>query len=335
MTHEPLDRRVARLAAGQHGVFSREQGSRFGVTKGVVRRRLAAGHWELLEGGVLRLAGSPPSWRQSLMAACLAWGEGAAVSHPAAAALWRLAGFDPGPVELTVPRGRRRKGPGVVHRALLLPIDATTVEGIPVTTPARTLLDIASVSDERVVEVALDDALRRGIVSIPRLRWRLEELGRRPGAAMIRTLLAARGPSSVPQSVLETRLLRALRNAGLPEPVAQHEVRRGGRLLAVVDFAYPRVRLGIEADGYRWHSGRAQWEHDRYRLNELTVLGWRVVHVTWTDLSRRGPAVIETIREALAAEPPRLGEHHRPSNPEAGGRPAAGVPFGPQSGPGD
>jgi very-short-patch-repair endonuclease len=235
-----------------------------------------------------------------MMAACLAWGEGAGISHPPAAALWRLAGFEQRAAELTVPPGRRRKGPGVVHRSLLLPVDVTRVDGIPVTTPARTLIDIASVCDEEVVEEALDDALRRGLVSIPRLRWRLDQMGRRPGVVMMRALLDARAGSSVPQSVFETRLLRALRRAGLPEPVAQHEIRRGGRLVAVVDFAYPRERLAIEADGYRWHSGRAQWEHDRSRRNDLTLLGWRVVHVTWPDLSRREQAVIESVQEALS-----------------------------------
>lgn len=219
-----------------------------------------------------------------------------------------LVGFDPGPVELTVPRGRKRNAPGIVHRNLLLVRDVTTVGAIPVTTPARTLLDIAAVAPRETVEEALDDALRRRLVSLRRLRSRVDELGRRgrPGIAMMRALLDARDPSSpVPESVFETRLLRVLRRARLPEPVLQHRIRDRGRTVAVVDFAYPDAKLAIEADGYRWHSGRVRWENDRARLNRLTLLGWRVIHVTWHDLVRRPEHVAASVRNALLAGPLR------------------------------
>ncbi|MBI4728952.1 MAG: DUF559 domain-containing protein [Acidobacteria bacterium] len=303
MTGEGFDRAIARLAAAQHGVISRDQAARLGATKGLIQNRLRAGRWDRLAPHVFRLAGSASSWRQSLMAACLAWGPDAVVSHRAAAALWRLAGFGPGPVELTLPRRRRVDAPGVVHHSVLLPAEVTTVEGFPVTNPTRTLLDVATVAPRDIVEEATDDALRRRIVSMPRLRWHLgraEWEGRR-GVKVMRALVDARGGSPVPQSVLETRLLRLLREAGLPEPASQHPVRSSGRLVAVVDFAWPDLRLAIEADGYRWHSGRIRWEHDRARGNELTLLGWRIVHVTWTDLSRRPEAVLAAVRRSLAA----------------------------------
>lgn len=184
-------------------------------------------------------------------------------------------------------------------------MDVTALDAIPVTTPARTLLDIAGEASRDVVEEALDDALRRKIVSVPRLRWRLLETARsgRPGIALLRALVDARAPeSSVPQSVFETRVLRAIQQAGLPIPVRQHEIRSLGRLVAVVDFAFLDPRLAIEADGYRWHSGRARWEHERARLNELTLLGWRVIHVTWADLTRRPEAVMHAIRSGLTKE---------------------------------
>ncbi|MGZ4127498.1 MAG: DUF559 domain-containing protein [Actinomycetota bacterium] len=238
------------------------------------------------------------------MTACLAWGSGVVVSHRSAAALWQLAGFEPGPIEITVPHGLRRKGPGVVHRNVLSVRDVTTLEVIPVTNPARTLIDVSSVASRDEVEEALDDALRRGLVSMPRLRRSLEEVARRgrPGVRAMRLLLEAREPSSVPQSVFETRLLRALKRARLPAPVVQHQIRSGGRLVAVVDLAFPDLRLAIEADGYRWHSGRTRWEHDRARRNNLTLLGWRIVHVTWSDLRHRPEHVIDSIRKALIAE---------------------------------
>jgi very-short-patch-repair endonuclease len=297
-----FDAQIARLAVSQYGVFSRRQVARLGGTKDVIRHRMNSGRWEQVASHVFRLAGAPPSWRQSLVAACLAWGDGAVASHRAAAALWRFTGFEPGPVELTVPRGRQRKAPGLVHRNALSIADVATADGVAATTPARTLIDIASMSPRDAVEEALDDALRRGLVTIARLRWRLDALGGgRRGVGKMRELIDARGPSSsLPGSVFERRVLRMLRRAGLPEPVLQYRVRKLGRLLAVVDFAYPTLHLAIEADGYRWHSGRTRWKHDRRRNNELTLLGWRILHITWDDLTDMRGAVIDSIREAVA-----------------------------------
>jgi very-short-patch-repair endonuclease len=236
------------------------------------------------------------------MTATLHWGKGASVSHRSAAALWTLTGFEPGTLELTIPRSRKGRGPGIVHGNLLLPVDMTVVQAIPVTTAARTLIDVAPFAPEDRLEEALDDALYRGLFSIPRLRWRLGELARsgRPGVVVIRKLLDARSPSErLLQSVFERRLLRLFRRAGLPEPVLQYEVRYQGRLIAIVDFAYPDARLAIEADGEAWHSGHFRRRRDRTRGNRLTALGWRVIHITWEDLMRRPETIVEMVRKAL------------------------------------
>ncbi len=300
-TNGALDERIAHLAATQHGAFSRAQLTAIGGTRDHARHRVRAGRWERPEPHVFCLAGSRPTWRRALMVACLAWGERSAVSHRAAGALWPLAGAWPEVVEVTVPPDRRRTvGGGVAHRNRLPHVDTAVLDGIPVTTPTRTLIDLAAVAPPGAVEEALDDALRRGLTSIPRLAWRLDRLGRRPGAGPMRTLMRARRAGSVPQSVFETRLLRVMRRAGLPAPERQHVVMRGGRVVAVLDFAYPELRLAIEADGYAWHSGRSRWEHDRARLNELTLLGWRVIHVTWSELENDPAGVIDRIRHARA-----------------------------------
>src|SRR6266568_5027299 len=155
----PFDAQVSRLADAQYGVFSREQLCGFGVTKGMIHRRVAAGRWERMNPRVFRIAGAPESWRQSLRAATLGWGDAARVSHRAASGLWRLAGFEPGIIELTVPRSRQRAVPGIVHRNMLFEADATILDRIPITTPARTVIDIASVCAAEQVEEAFDDAL--------------------------------------------------------------------------------------------------------------------------------------------------------------------------------
>lgn len=308
---ESVESRLAPLAAAQHGVFTRAHATVARATKRMIQRRVTVGRWEELFPGVFRIAGTPPSWRQSLIAACFAWGDGATSSHRAAAALWKLSGLDPGLPEVTVPRGRaRRHAAGIiVHRSPPLPPgDVTRVGAIPVTTVARTLIDLASVVPREVLEEALDDALRRRLVSLARLHWRLSELSRcgRPGIVVIRSLIAARDPASaVPESVFETRLLRVMKEARLPRPTLQHRVRHDGRVVAVVDFAFPAARLAVEADGYRWHSGRVRWEHDLARRNALTSAGWRIIHVTWTDLATNPAALLQRIERVLRSNESR------------------------------
>jgi very-short-patch-repair endonuclease len=186
----------------------------------------------------------------------------------------------------------------------LLPrVDVTLVDAIPVTTPERTFIDIASLVSREQLEEALDDALRRRLVRLVRLRWRLDEVGgNRAGTGILRRLIAARADHpTVPQSVLETKVLRVLRAAGLPAPELQYEVKDRGRLLAVVDFAYLPAKVAIEADGVRWHSSRRSVDHDRARRNRLTKLGWLVVHVTWAELEQHPERFIETVRSTVAS----------------------------------
>ena len=119
--------------------------------------------------------------------------------------------------------------------------------------------------------------------------------------SVLRRLLASRARiRTVPQSVLETRVLRAFSRAGLPAPELQYPIRDGSRLIAVVDFAFPDAKLAIEADGYRWHSGRAKWEKDLGRRNALTALGWQVINVTSRSLERGSVKLVETVEAALA-----------------------------------
>lgn len=187
----------------------------------------------------------------------------------------------------------------LVHRPVWLSAaDVTAMDAIPVTSAARTLIDIAGVVPAEVVEEALDDALRRRLVTVSRVRWRLEQIGcrGRRGSGVLADLVEARANTrTVPQSVFETRLLRILRGAGLPTPAIQHEIRTN-RGRAVLDFAYPKQRIAIEADGFRWHSSRQQWDHDRARRNALTMLGWTVIHVTWPQLRERPDEVVDAIR---------------------------------------
>lgn len=177
----------------------------------------------------------------------------------------------------------------------LLSVDVTTVDAIPVTAPARTLIDLAGCVDSNVLEEALDDALRRRLVTVARVRWHQRELGARAGCKTLTGLLDARATTTrAPESVFETKLLRVLRAAGLPPPAVQYRV--GNYRL---DFAYPDARIAIEADGFRFHSSRRQWDRDRARRYALTAMGWTLLPVTWTQLHERPEEVVEAVRGLL------------------------------------
>jgi very-short-patch-repair endonuclease len=296
-----LDAMIARLAERQHGVIARHQVRDLGATRGFITHRVRTRRWELLSPGVFRVGGSPASWHQALTAAALAWGAGAAVSHRAAGAIWTLPGFRPGTVELTIPRTRQRVGPGITHRGPLARTDVTMLGALPVTRPARTIIDLASVCPYDELEEAVDDALTRKLVTLDLLKRRLQSIARRgrPGVRAMRRLLDARDAATAPpESVMERKLLRLMREGGLPTPSTQYEIWDEGRLIARCDFAYPTIRLAIEADGFAYHAKRDRWHRDRARDARLVALGWRVIRFTWRDISERPGWVAATIKAA-------------------------------------
>jgi very-short-patch-repair endonuclease len=303
-TQRPQLRGLVSIAQSQYGVFSREQAMRCRVSDDVIRRRVEAGIWERVDSGIYRVVGSVSSWRQALMIVCFYFQATSIVSHGSAGAFWAMPGFVKKlPIEYIAERTRSRdvRRPGAHWIGPIPESDVQVVEMIRVTTPARTLLDVSQETPNQRLEEALDDALRRRLVRIKRLRDQLEAAGRRPGVAKLRALLDARDPAArAPESVLETKVARILRKARIPSLVAQHDIVAEGRLVARVDFAIPTARIAIEADGYGWHSGRAHWQRDLRRRNALTNLGWRVIHVTWDDL-KRPQAIVDQVEQALRA----------------------------------
>ena len=289
-------------ALRQHAAISRAQLLAAGLSARQIERRTAAGTLLPVHRGVYRVAGARPNWEQALMAACLA--TGGTASHRSAARLWELRGCGFDAVEVTVLGRRRPELAGLTsHTTLRLdPGDVCERKGIPVTTPARTLLDLGGVVPVEVVEPALEDALHRGLVTtttLDRLLRRVGAMGR-DGTATLRALLAARVPGQAPtESPLEDELLRALRRAGIPEPVRQHVISTPGGRPIRVDLAYPDQRLAIEAQGAAWHTGRAALQRDCERLNVLIALGWRVLAFTTDDVRRRPRRVAEAVRTML------------------------------------
>lgn len=272
-----------------------------GLSESQVDRRVARGDWEAILRGVYRLRGYPSSWRQLLMAAVLWGGDGAVVSHIAAAVLWRLDGFGDAGVEISLERKTKAPAPWLtIHTAKALPnCDVTAVDGIPVTTVSRTLIDVAANCDVSALESALECGLRRRLTTVARLNWRLRELRRHKGVGVLRRLVAERDPALAPTaSDFESRLHQLLKPIDLPPLIRQYQVYDGRRFVGRPDFAWPHLMIAIEADSYGFHGGRALWEATIRRRNALVRLGWIVIPVTWDALTKRPDEVLATIRAA-------------------------------------
>jgi hypothetical protein len=300
---------LALHAKEHHGIFRVRHALMVGLSRGQIEHRIVSGLWEQIHKDVFRLTGVPPTWHGDVLAACWAGGFRAAASHRCATALFELPGGDRRSVEIICPRWRRARHRGlVVHESKVLsPLDITVVRGIPVTTPARTLFDLGGVRRAGVVELALEAALRKGLVTIAELDATVRRLSRsgRPGGPVLRGLLDARAPDRRPtESDMESRLVQAIRMHGLPEPVPQHEVWAGDRFVARVDLAYPDARIAIEYDSDEFHSGRIASAHDRARRHSLLEVGWLTVDVGPEDLRRGAASASSAIRRALTERLP-------------------------------
>jgi hypothetical protein len=260
---------VARLAATQHGCVTRSQLLNAGVSARAIDRRLAARRLIRLHRGVYAVGHVPPSPYARAMAAVLACGPGAVLSHGAAAALWGLMRWPP-TLDVTAPTDRRV--PGVrTHRSRNLD-DVTTHYGIPTTTPARTLLDLAPILDPASLTRAVNDARLRHLMS----RTDLDELiASSPGRA---TSGLPTGPIEAPtRSVFEDAFLAFIDRHGLPRPEVNQRVAG-----YEVDMLWRRQRLVAELDGRAYHQ---DFERDRERDADLLAAGMRVVRVTWRRLT--------------------------------------------------
>lgn len=299
-----LDDDLARLAARQHGLVTVSQARDAGATRAMLRRRVDAGSWCVVDRGVLRAGGAPVTWESELLARVLSAGPGAVASHRSAAVLWGLEGCRPGVPELTVPNGRRYRRAGVrTHESTDLDL-VTPVRrrGIPTTPVARTLLDLGAVVDLGRVHVAIDDARRRRLTDWNALLTTLTTHARRgrDGVGTLRAILDEHyGEMAVADSGFERLVMALLTAAGLPRPVLHHEVVvRGHR--CHIDLAYPEARVAIELDG-RDHLRPEVFETDRPRQNSVVLAGWTVLRFTWRRYRTRPDAIVADVRHALAA----------------------------------
>jgi very-short-patch-repair endonuclease len=264
------DVRLAKTAARQHGVVSSRQLAEAGIDKQAVTRRTRAGKLHRVHRGVYAVGHRALSREGRWMAAVLACGAEAVLSHLSAAALWDLLTPGTGSVQVTVAGlGGRPRRPGIrLHRSrTLMPEHTTRHRGIPVTTPGRTIAD-----------------LRRSIAA-PQLRRAIRQ------ASVLGLDVGTDVEAEPTRSELEHRFLRLCRRHRLPPPAVNAEV--GG---FTVDFLWQDRLLIVETDGYRYHRGRVAFEEDRVRDVELRLFGYEVVRFTYRQVTEDPAGVAATLR---------------------------------------
>ena len=270
------DAAIAILASRPHGIFTTAELEAAGVARASIVDRVRAGRLHRLHRGVysivpFRLLRVEGRW----LAAVRACGEGAVLSHPAAAALWEMRAIPSGPVHVSVPTtaGRRRREGIAIHRSstLGLPGQVTVRKEIPVTTPARTLSDLRRTLPKEQYLAALRRAERQDFDTGPH-----------------------RYPDDPEPSEIERRMLALCRRHSLPPPLTQQIIGP-----YTIDFLWPQASLIVETDGWETHGTRSAFESDRSRDAWLTARGYRVVRFTWGQLTAEGPTVARTLRQIL------------------------------------
>jgi very-short-patch-repair endonuclease len=298
--------RVLALAKGQHGVVTRAQLLELGLTSEGITHRLRRGKLHSVHRGVYAVGRPELTRHGTLIAAVLSCGPEAALSHEAAAEVLGIRRRRRGPIDITIPGGKRRR-PGVrVHRATLPAGERTERHGIPVTNVVRTLVDLATRLGAGQLEGAVSEADRLDEIDPERLRQALEQLKGRKGAKALARLLDRRS-FRLTESQLERRFLAIVRRAGLPLPQTQQHV-NGLR----VDFWWPDYRLVVEADGLRYHRTPAEQARDRRRDQAHIAARLTPLRFTHSQVARE-PAEVERLLRAAVRRPPT----ERPSAPAA------------------
>ena len=276
---------IAPLAARQYGLVTLAQVGQVGFARYHVEVQLERNRMRRIRSGVFAVNGAPATWEQGALAAVLASGPEAVASHSTAGVVWGLPNvFHEVTFEVSTPRPRRVRQPGVrVHRTVgFLEMEHTIHKSVPVTSVARTLVDLSGSMSVVQLGIATDYARRHLHLTLPQLQRCVAGLAPAPGRkpTRIHAVLRARlEHHDETESGLEMRVLRAIVAAGLPEPVQQYWVDVGGRWRRI-DLAYPELKLGIEVDGFGPHSDRSAFDGDRARENELEIINWGRLHFT-------------------------------------------------------
>lgn len=293
------DREIAVMAERQHGVVGRGQLRSLGMGDGAIEGRIRRGQLHALHRGVYKVGYRRINRKGRWMAAVLASGEGACLSHRSAARLWGLMPAGDGWVEVTCQRGRRARRRGiVVHEAVVADDERGEVDGIPVTSPFRTIFDLAAVLERRGLERVLHEAEVREVrdrVSLPML---LERYPGWRGTRNLRELLESPEPAGITRNDFEEAFLALIDACGLPRPRMNAALAIRGRFFEI-DALWEREWLALELDSRGVHGTKKRFESDRQRDRILIAEGYRTMHITWRQLQEEPEAIVADLESAL------------------------------------
>lgn len=295
------DRAASWIAEHQLGLVTTRQLAAAGMSRDAIRTRCKRSSLHRVHQGVY-LFGTAillPGARE--LAAVLACGDSAVVSHRAAAWLWRFALRVPDDIDITIVGQNRRRRAGIrIHRVdALEKRDLRLKNGIPITSPARTLLDFAAQAGADELEQAIAESYALGLSNERELDRVVELHPHRPGAGALKAQLSRAGGPALTRSEAE-RLMKALiRGACLPPAIANAPVAG-----VSVDFLWPAARLVVEIDGYRYHGHRRAFERDRRKGLVLEAAGYRVLRISWRQLVEEPLVIAATLAVALAGSAP-------------------------------
>jgi very-short-patch-repair endonuclease len=300
--HRPsLDVAIGELAARQHGVVSLEQLVALGLSaRGVQERALNGRLWRVNQA-VYAVGHKSLTWEAGLMAAVLACGSGAVISHRSAVELWKLREVRQGPIDVTAPNRRGRVPSGIrSHRDdHLTAAERSAAFGIPCVSVPRALLDFAAVAPIWELRRAISEAEVLGILDHTEVRKTIRRHRGRRGVARLRMVLDEIRPETRrTRSEMEREFLRLCERAGLPTPKVNVAVRVGGRTQEP-DFLWSDAGLIVEADSRAFHDTDSAFQLDRRREQRFQVAGWDVAHCTWEQIFQEPAALAQTIRSLL------------------------------------
>jgi very-short-patch-repair endonuclease len=291
------DERTARIASYQRGRVAHTQLLAVGIANRTIYRLVASGHLQREHRQVYAVGHTAPAPLAAETSALLACGEHAVLSHYSAALIHKLIPHGDGRIHVTI-RGRHGASPqGVhVHRTKSLNrSEVKTLERLPVTSPLRTVFDLASLADMATTERAVEEALIQKMVSERQLRTRAATLRGHRGASRVTAVLDAHREPGITKSKAERRFRALLRAAGLPEP-RTNVAFRGYTL----DCYWPELGVAVEVQGYKFHSSRKKFERDTRKAATLAAAGLSVSYVTWLQMEHEPFAVVARVAQTLA-----------------------------------
>jgi very-short-patch-repair endonuclease len=305
---EPSDRKLARTATTQKGIVALAQLQNAGIGARAVQHRAETGRLHRLHRAVYAVGHESIGRHGELLAAVLACGESSVISHGTAAELWSLRDQAPTLIDMIVPCETGRKLDGIRARRCRFPTreEVAIHEGIPCTTPARTLVDLAGVLGWGSMRRTVERATVLGLLDIAALDAAIHRAKGRPGMPILRAVIVdwrtAGTDGSKLRSELEARMLSLIVARNLPLPLRNQVLNIGGDRLEV-DFLWPEQGLIAEVDGHKFHGTKVAFERDRRRDQNLSLAGYHVVRFTWNQIVQEPEATTSILRRLLAVGP--------------------------------